>query len=63
LHCQVKQFASQLLASLDDDDEVGLVTFGEDAEVFFPLEKLTAKSRVRNSAFPHDNSLVAVTSL
>ncbi|XP_045207654.2 uncharacterized protein LOC123559696 [Mercenaria mercenaria] len=42
---KVKHFAKQLIASLDDGDEAGLVTFGEDADVFFPLQKLTAKSR------------------
>lgn len=42
---KVTQFAKQLVTSLDEGDEVGLVTFGEDAEVFFPLAKITDKSR------------------
>lgn len=42
---KVKHFAKQLINSLDDGDEAALVTFGKEAEIFFPLTKLTVKSR------------------
>lgn len=48
---KVKHFATQLINSLDDEDEVGVVTFGEDAEIVFPLEKITDRTRVSKWAF------------
>lgn len=42
---KVKHFAKQLIASLDEGDEVGVVTFGESAEIFFPMEKLTENAK------------------
>ena len=45
---KVKHFAKQLIYSLDDGDEAALVTFGKEAEIFFPLTKLTVESRVIN---------------
>ncbi|XP_052286817.1 uncharacterized protein LOC127882295 isoform X2 [Dreissena polymorpha] len=42
---KVKHFASQLIGTLDEGDQVAIVTFGEEAEVFFPLERLNAQSR------------------
>ncbi|KAL4228487.1 hypothetical protein ACF0H5_011535 [Mactra antiquata] len=44
---KVKHFAKQLVENLDDGDQVALVTFGEQAEIFCPLEKLTEKTRPR----------------
>ena len=45
----MKHFAKQLITSLDDGDEAAVVTFGREAEIFFPLTKITMESRVRVS--------------
>lgn len=42
----VKHFAKKLLSSLDDEcDQIAVVTFGNEADVFFPLQKINGKSR------------------
>lgn len=46
IHGQVKHFARKLITCLDDGDEIAMVTFGEDSEVFFPLAKLDKTTRV-----------------
>ncbi|KAK3583050.1 hypothetical protein CHS0354_003993 [Potamilus streckersoni] len=42
---QVKQFAMKLMQSLDSGDEAGIVTFGADADIFYPLTEITDDSR------------------
>ncbi|KAL3884688.1 hypothetical protein ACJMK2_024803 [Sinanodonta woodiana] len=42
---QVKRFAMQLMQSLDKGDEAGIVTFGADADIFYPLTAITEDSR------------------
>ncbi|XP_052805429.1 uncharacterized protein LOC128234875 isoform X2 [Mya arenaria] len=42
---KVKHFALQLISSLDEGDQVAIVTFGDDGDIFFPLTKLDAKTR------------------
>ncbi|KAK3107676.1 hypothetical protein FSP39_019673 [Pinctada imbricata] len=44
---KMRMFAQSMVDSLDDGDFVGLVTFGNDANVMLPLEELTSSSRSR----------------
>ncbi|KAK3583048.1 hypothetical protein CHS0354_003990 [Potamilus streckersoni] len=44
---QVKRFAMQLIQSLDIGDEAGIVTFGTDADIFYPLTGVTDDSKAK----------------